>query len=725
MSVADQNSTSEDEIDLRDLIGTLIVGRWTIVVAIAVCFLAALTYVTLTAPTYRASALLELEPKNGGLALPSEMKDLLGDTDSRVLTEVEIIRSRVVLQQVVDELRLDVIAVPHRLPVIGNALARFDLPDPGFSVLRPFAWSQESIEIGELAVPEGWLDAEMTLTSLGDGRYSISLPDGRTAEGEVAKPLDLQEAGFSLRVNALEAAAGREFTILKIAPEVAVNDLRAKLSVVETVRQSSVLKLDFVGRDRVLTTRIMDSILQAYLGQNVSRGSAEAEQSLEFVNSQLPVSQDAVATAQNALNEYRQKQKSVDLTYETQALLSRQTEIEQKLAELALQEQDYKQRFTENHPTYEALLQNRAKLNEQLDDLKSESGNLPETQKEVFNLTRNLEVAQNVYLALLNRQQELQVVRASVVGNVRVLDGAFTPPESIAPAKALILVGSLLLGFVFGAAIVLVRRMFNAGVTGSEQLEKLGLPVFATVGLSQAVGPTSGRHRLPILAVEAPTDLVVEAMRSLRTSLHFGLLDAKTRSILITSAAPGAGKSFTAVNLAVVAAEAGQRVCLIDADMRRGYLRKYFDLDRSAIGLAGYLAGDVPLEQAIRPTKTAGLDFMPTGPLPPNPAELLMRRSFSEMLDTLNDKYDLILVDAPPTLAVTDPVIMGRSVGAVIMVVRYNQTAVGEVAAVIRSYETAGGRVSGAILNGVEAHSMSYGNKYYYYNKRYEYKSKD
>jgi tyrosine-protein kinase Etk/Wzc len=340
----------------------------------------------------------------------------------------------------------------------------------------------------------------------------------------------------------------------------------------------------------------------------------------------------------------------------------------------------------------------------------------------VFNLTRNLEVAQNVYLSLLSRQQELQVVQASVIGNVRVLDQAFASPNPIAPRKSLILSVSLTLGFVFGVAIVLIRRLFNVGVDGAEDIEKLGLAVFATVGETEHTVSASGRSTMPILAIDHPTDLSVEALRSLRTSLHFGLLDAKTRSVLITSAAPEAGKGFTAVNLAVVSAQAGQRVCLIDGDLRRGYLRKYFNIERNAPGLAEYLAGDVPLAQALRSGPVAGLSVMTTGKLPPNPSELIMRQSFSDLMVELDRDFDLILVDAPPTLAVTDPVIMGRSVGATIMIVRHRKTAIGEVEAVMRTFENAGGRIAGAVLNGVVTDRLAYGNRYYYYNRRYTYK---
>lgn len=723
MAKTERISLQDDEIDLRDLLGALIAGRWTIVLCLIVA-LAIGTFVALsTAPTYKADATIELEAKSAGLALPKEMLDLTGATDSRVLAEVEIIRSRLVLGETVDQLGLDIRATPRELPYIAHLLRVLNPPQPEFAFLRPYAWAAEKISVSELEIPEAWIDEKIILTALGEGRYSILLPDGTAREGRLRERLADGAIGLALRVDELVGGPGREFILSRMNRQQTVVALRSALTVAETGRQSSVLRLELMGDNRDRVTATLNSILSTYVQQNVTRGSAEAARSLEFINGQLPTSQIAVAAAQDALNAYRQKQQSVDLTFETESLLGRVTEIEQKLAELALEEEDYKQRFTVNHPTYQALLQNRAKLQEQLDELRTQSGSLPETQKEVFNLTRNLEVAQNVYLSLLSRQQELQVVQASVVGNVRVLDQAFAPPEPIAPRKSLILAISLALGGAFGIAMIMLRRLFHSGVNGAEDIEKLGLAVFATVGETENTVSPKGRDAIPILAIEHPTDLTVEALRSLRTSLHFGMLDAKTRSILITSAAPEAGKSFTAVNLAVVSSQAGQRVCLIDADLRRGYLRKYFNIQRNAPGLADYLAGDVPLETALRPGPVAGLSIMTTGKLPPNPSELIMRQSFSDMIVELDSQFDLVLIDAPPTLAVTDPVIMGRSVGATIMIVRHRKTAVGEVEAVMRTFETAGGRIAGAVLNGYVADAASYGNKYYYYNRRYGYKN--
>jgi len=264
------------------------------------------------------------------------------------------------------------------------------------------------------------------------------------------------------------------------------------------------------------------------------------------------------------------------------------------------------------------------------------------------------------------------------------------------------------------------------GIRGSQEIERLGLPVFATISYSpQAANNRSNRGDLPVLALTTPDDMVIESIRSMRTALHFGMLDAKTNTVLLTSAAPEAGKSFTAINLAAVAAQAGQRVCLIDADMRKGYIRRYVGVAKGTPGLSELLAREATLEQVLLPGPVDGLTVIVSGRYPPNPSELLMRSEFEKLLSDLNEKFDLIIIDSPPTLAVTDPVVIGRYVGATILVARHMKTMIGEIEAVRRAFETAGAKVTGAILNGYKADEggRNYGGQYYYYNYSYSYKS--
>ena len=283
---------------------------------------------------------------------------------------------------------------------------------------------------------------------------------------------------------------------------------------------------------------------------------------------------------------------------------------------------------------------------------------------------------------------------------------------------------SLVLGAFAGVGFVLVRNALRKGIQSAEEITALGLPVFATLNLNEKTQKLNKRAgNLPILAVSDPDDLTVEGLRSLRTSLHFAMLDATSRSITLTSAAPEAGKSFTAVNLGVVAAQTGQNVCIIDADLRRGHLRRYFNVSKSHPGLADYLSGRADLNDIIIPTFIPNLCFIPTGQYPPNPSELLMRPQLSELVTELNQWFHLSIFDSPPVLAVTDPIIVSNTTGATIAVVRFDETRANEIAAVQAQLEQGGVKLSGTILNGFDPRRSQAGYSYGY-TYRYGYQRK-
>lgn len=724
---SDMQTSPETELNLLDLLAVIWTGKFWIAAAAAIALAMGAISVLQSTPIYRAQGLLQLEQRSGSLALPGNMQDLLGGTsgDYGGEAEMQIMRSRMVMAQAARELGLQVYAAPRPLPYLGLIPARLKLPDPGFEFLRPYQWGNEGIELGELEVPRDWVGASMMLTITGEGAYEVNLPDGSVVEGTAQTRLALPEAGFSLVVDRLEGPLGREFFIGRMPLSSATGQLQGGFSVVENPPYSSILEITYTDPDPRQAERALDAIARSYLDQNIARSAAEAQNSLEFIEEQLPLAQQSVTVAQNALNSYRQQQQSVDLDFETRTLLEQATQIEAQLNALLVQEEDLKLRYTINHPAYQALLQNRASLEGQLEEVRSSTFDLPETQKEIFNLTRNLEVAQEVYIQLLNRGQELQVVRASTVGSVRIVDTAYSSGGRIAPRSSRIMMSHLVIGIIVGLGFVLARWFMRRGIRGAHEIERIGLPVFATVNFSpEAANLRKKKGTLPILALSSPDDLVIEALRSLRTSLHFGMLDAKTNTILMTSAAPDAGKSFTAVNLAVVAAQAGQKVCVIDADLRKGYLRRFIGREKGTPGLAEFLAKEKTLEEVLIDGPVEGLYFITTGRYPPNPSELLMRAEFETLLTTLNDYFDMIIVDSPPALAVTDPVVIGRYTGATIVVARHLETVIGEVEAVRRMFETSGVKVTGAILNGYKVSEGSkYGGQYHYDNYRYSYTS--
>jgi len=714
-----QNSPDEDTIDLLQLFFAIWNGKFIVAGFAVLALMIGAFYIASTPPTYQADALLQLEERSGQMALPEALQGF-ADSAPQSATEIEVLRSRMVLGRVVADLNLDWRVSPAKAPLIGEALSRYALPIPSIGPLRAYARPHESLSLGLLSVPPQWINREIALT-VTEGGYTLTLPDGHEVSGVVNEITAIEAESFAINITELDAPVGREYSVVQTDELRAINGIRLQISISERGRGSGILQVRFSGTNRAQNVRVLNALMQNYVQQNIARSAAEAQSSLDFVNAQLPQAEANLREAEAALNVYRQQQVAIDLTFETQNILTQINTIEAELAELLRQEAEVSQRYTPSHPVYRQLLEDRQRLEDRLAGLRSEAGELPETQREILNFTRNVELTQRIYTELLTRQQEIEVLRASTVGNVRILDTAAAGRNPIAPRKPLVLALSLVLGVMLGIGVVLLRNWMRKGIKSAADIESFGLPVFATINYSSK-GDTNdkrtGKH--DILAISDPTDLSVEAFRSLRTSLHFGMLDADSQTLAITSPHPGAGKSFTAVNLAVTLAQAGQRICIIDADLRRGYLRRYFGSERNGPGLADVLAGDADLESCLIQGPVPDLYFLPTGKYPPNPSELLMRREFNDLIEKLDEHFDLSIFDCPPVLAVTDPVIISRAVGTTILVARHNLTPPGEIDASIKAFDAARCKLNGAILNGYDpkqanaADGYGYGYRYHY-----------
>lgn len=717
---------ADDEIDLVDLLSRIWAGKLTIIVFAVLGTAVGLFQAYNTPSTYQADSLLQLEENASRLALPQGLAGLSGNSP-RAVTEIEILRSRMVVGGAISRLNLDWSARPLLAPGIGHLLATQSLLLPEWDFLRPYARPGDMIRLDLLEVPPSFLGAEISLISEGLDRFHLILPSGQELQGQVGETLLAEDLGLSVRVGALAAEPGRVFVLQQFPEAAAISAVRRRLNVSEQARDSGILRMTYTDRSPELARRTLDAIAQAYLLQNAERSAAEVESSLAFVESQLLAARAAVQDAEVVLIEFRETQQAIDLSVEGEALLTQIRSLEAELFDLAALEEEVAERYTRNHPEYQRLLGNRERVEDRLSVLREEVSSLPASQREVLNLTQDLELAREAFVKLRNRAQELQVLRASSIGNVRIIDTARASVAPIAPRKTRILALAGLLGLLLGTGVVLARSYLRKSIDGSEDLEALGLPVFATLNHHPSATQSSkGRKSLPLAALDTPEDLFVEGLRSLRTGLHFAMLDAQTRSVLITSPAPNAGKSFISANLAVVVAQAGKRVCLIDADMRRGQQRKYFGVPKSHPGLAQLLSGAADLPSVLSATAVANLSFITSGAYPPNPAELLMREDLTNLIKKLDEHFDLIIVDAPPVLAVTDPVVMGRAVGSVIGVTRFEKSHPAEVMAMKKALENAGVKLSGAILNDFDPKKArrgrySYG---YAYNARYSYASR-
>lgn len=711
-------SPDADEIDLSRLIGELIDHRKLIITITAVFTVLSIFYALFSTPVYQADALIQVEQKQGNAILNS-LTQMLPNSQPESTPEIALLQSRMILGKTVDELNLQAQVSQKYFPIFGRGWARLTGNPPGdLDVSRLYVANQDG------------KTPPLELKVVDKNSYELT-GGGYELKGHVGELLEAK--GLSILVRQLKGEQGDIFKINYLSRLDAINNLQKSFSAADQGKDTGMLNLTINGDKPELIQRILKSISENYLAQNIDRQAAQDTKSLDFLQQQLPQVRSDLDSAEDKLNAYRKLKDSVDLNLEARSTLDQIVNVDNQLNEMTLREAEISQLYTKSHPTYKALVEKRETLLLEKKKLNKQVSAMPGTQQEVLRLSRDVESGRAVYMQLLNRQQELSIAKNSAIGNVRIIDEAATTPKPVKPnKKVVVLLGTIFGGFI-AVGLVLLRIFLRKGIDSPEKLEELGINVYASVPVSEWMARKASarlmkvkgksKENLSFLAIENPADLAIEAIRSLRTSLHFAMMEASNNILMISGASPNAGKTFITTNLAAVIAQSGQRVLFIDADMRKGYSHDIFRLGIDN-GLSDYLSGKVKIDNSIKNVKDAGFDFIARGQIPPNPAELLMHPRFNELLKWASDNYDLVLVDTPPILAVTDAAVIGRFAGTTLLVARFEQNTAKEMEVSFKRFEQSGVAIKGCILNGVIKKASSYYG-YGYNNYGYSYEDKN
>jgi tyrosine-protein kinase Etk/Wzc len=712
----------DDEIDLAQLIDLLVGGKWIILAATVIAVAAGALYAFTAQPIYRGDILLQVEKQQASIPGLSE---LMGGEKLMTSAEVELLRSRMVAGKVVDQLDLAISVEP----VADRPFARLLGGGPG-----------PRIQVGRLEVPPHLVGTEFILEAQGEGLFELRVADTDRAlgTGRVGKPLEVPVSSgkprLALFVVELQAEPGTRFRLVRESRLAAIARIHDDLEVTERGGrrgESGILEVSLEHPDPVHIRRVLDTLGNSYVRQNVERRSAEAARSLEFLQEQLPQLRTELESAEQVFNEFRRQNQSVDLDAESGAMLDRLVEVESQLSKLQVEEASLRLQFGSDHPRMRALANQRQSLGRVRAEIEQQVTGLPERQQQLLRLRREVEVNTALYTSLMNTAQELRVAQAGTIGNVRVIDDAAVGPKPVRPRKTRILLLSLLLGGMLGVGVVFFRQALRRGITDPDAAEKsLGLPVYAVFPHSplqrryERQAKRSGRP-IEILAESAPEDVVVESLRSLRTSLNFALMGDTRNVVILTSPGPGNGKTFLTMNFGCVLAQGLLNVLIIDADMRRGHVNAYVQGRARSPGLSEVLSGQVRFEDALvrrharrkDAADPAGrVDLLRSGTFPPNPSELLMRPEFGQLIELQRQRYDLVIIDTPPILPVTDGVIVAAQAGPVFMVVRARQTTLREAQVAIRRLEHNRIKLSGLLINDLDASREGHREYHYHYN---------
>ncbi|CAN5915366.1 polysaccharide biosynthesis tyrosine autokinase [soil metagenome] len=699
--------------------------KWLIGGIIAFALLVGLVYVSLATPIYRANLLIQIEDS------APDSKSFLNETTglfevkTPLTGEIQVLGSRMVLNPAADQADLQVSAQPRYLPVIGAWLSRHDV---GLStpILGGYVTGAERIDVTRFQVPPSLEDTgPFIVTTQGGGRYTVR-HDMLEAplNGVLGQPLryTLSDGVLDIQLKQLAGMPGAQFTVFVSSRDRAIEQLQGRLQLAEQGRQSNVIGVSLEDSNRVRLARILDAIGDQYVKQNMARKSAEAEKTLAFLDAQLPTFENQLKSSEDAFARFRNQNGTIAFDEEARVWLKKTADLQGTLLDLQQKRREAEPLFSDQSNKVQTLDKQISAVQSELSSINARIAGMPNVQRDALRLEREVRVNSTLYQSMQNNALQMRLVKEGKIGNVRLLDKAAVSKVPVKPQKFLVLAFALMMGILAGPTIALVRTRSRLGVQTPKQIElHTGLEVYAVVPhspeqllLDQGANKATAGN---VLADIYPHSHPVETLRGLRVGLKIAMSAAANNRILITGATPEIGKSFIATNFALLLAQTGKRVLLINADLRKSEPRGAFGLRQDG-GLSELLSGKLSAQQAIHAEVRPKLDVLTTGKLPRMPADMLESTAFALALDMLSARYDHVVIDTAPVLVASDAVAVAPSCGLVLLVARAEITRLGELDESIRRLAQASVPIDGVLFNGMDL-SRRYNTSYGYSHASY------
>ena len=718
-------------------------------------------YTFLMTPVWEASATLYLSEYQS--KMPTAL-DFLAPPSNSIDTEIDIVKSRVIAEEVVKKFHLN---------------------------RRIFSWNflkKVKVRIAEFTstYPSN-SDPDFDIVYKGNGVYTVKDPDGNIAEGKIGDLL--VGKNFTLLFTEIQGNAGDSFTLTLNGIYKTIDNVVAKrLDAFESKKGNNILKIIYDDADVVLAKNIVQAVVDTYLRMKTEFKSEEARKSVDFISEQLTVIKANLDQADRALKDYKSSAGVFAIDVEAQSLIQKVADAETQKAGAALQKKqmqfaietlreanrtgkayspfvmnddplvagiaakltdletqkssllsDYKESYPQVSNVKEQIDELQKKLLTTFDTAMRNFENqeksyaaivrnynanihqLPEKEMELVKLMLHAKATSDIYSTLLQKEQEARLSQSSTVSNVNIIDPPIIPDIPLKPKKTIYLLIGFIVGIMLSLFVAFFREFLDDTIKDPEIAKRvLGLPLLVAIPYietEQHLDRKDDERDRILITGHLPKSSVSEVFRSLRTSIHFTSISKRKQIILITSSFPGEGKTTIIGNFAVSLSQLGSRILLMDCDLRRPTLHTIFGHSKTP-GLTDSLAGDVEYEKAVHTTGINGIDFLSAGTTPPNPVELLGSDKMQTLLEDMRKKYDYILIDAPPMLAVTDAHLLARSADMIILALQAGKVSI-KVATRMRELLTSiGTPIAGLVINDRSKNKMDlygYGDKYYGY----------
>ncbi len=719
------NVEDKDDIDVLALLFVVLRGWKTILFFALIALLIGVLYGRYINPTFKSDALIQIEENSQGVsALGNLASELITPQASKAQTESQLIRSRMILEPVVDKLNLRIRLADPSIGYMDRI--KSNRVDTQVSTSEGVSLRTENgqAQISQFNVSQGYLNQAFTITRSDTG---FVLSNGfDDFKGEFNKSHSFKGVDGQIQITVVDLPINsHSVTVTKQSVQITTDAINSTLSVVEQGQQTGIVELSMTGPNQQQVSLILKEIILSYIDQNQTRGSEETTKTIKFMETQIPALKKKLEDSEAIFNEFRTRNGTIDVSQEASILLSENAQIDSQLSELQLKKAELTTYYTEDHPLVIQINDQLTVLNSRKQEINDTIAGLPEIQREFLQLSEDTAINREIYLTLLKNYEQLKIVRAGQIGYARIIDLPINTFNAIAPNKMQIWVLAALLGTMLGTILVLLKSLLRNVVKDPERLEaKTGVPVIATIPRSPLLTKLNKTKKSSsrLLAYSDSNSLSYEAIKSLRTSLMFGMpkesrMGQRAKVILITGESPGVGKSFISSNLTEVFAQLDKKALIIDADMRLGELHKAFNMSQDN-GLADYLQQDEhQIADVIHATGIDNVDFIPRGKKPYNPISLLSSAKFNTLMIELNAHYDYIVIDSAPVLAASDALVLSQYADKVLMVTRYDNSIEGQLVYAINQLKKSNVQVDGIVLNDVQQGIMS---KYsYHYNYAY------
>jgi len=684
-------------------------------------------YLISKAPTYEASTLLEVSD-TGSLANDGRADVYRPQKDLK--EEANILRSRKVLNPIVEQYNLRTSVSANTIPVLGDVTQRVPALAEwisGLSFAKAYAWTDTTMEIAQFEVPRQWEDEALSVTVLENNQYSlerdgVSIIDQASVGENIVVELGAPYEPLRLMIAEIDAPAGVQFSIAKQSLQTTISDLSSNLITETSDAKSSMINIKLRGENPQETADLVNSIAQEYSSVKLNSETRDADAKLKFYRESLPAVQANYESAQAALSNYRRKVGSFSNDVQKNSAIQQMDRLDAQMSDLQIELNQKQARYTIDHPDIKRLSKDIEEIRLERRKYSGRVSSAPEVERQLAVLENDVDATTELYNETRDNLNKLERDQDSFVSQVSLWDPALTPRKPISPNPLLAMVGGTLATLFLYMLYLTLRSALSTVISDQDSLERAsGLPVFMNIpksGAQKRLGSTTTvdpRRLLPgatsnskalapadsnVLALSKPEDYSIENLRGLRSMLEDVMDGAANNILMITSPLPSMGKSFVSMNLAVLLAQAGKRVLLIDADYQRGQLHKNLGLQMGP-GLPEVVRGKSELKETVKPTSVQNLYCIPRGFMGGEVGrEMPSDKEFGAFMQVVAPRFDICIIDTPPVLSVATAASLGKHAGSSIMVIKEGEVKEPQLTEALKRLSFSGVRVNGCILNG-------------------------